>query len=71
MIRAGSVRLSRGVEIEQYVLSWGTHASVVEPRELRARLGTVGLTLCGGTRTLAWEIRRSKSEIRTPSVMFQ
>ncbi len=28
-------------EIQQYVLSWGTHANVVEPRELREWMGKV------------------------------
>jgi predicted DNA-binding transcriptional regulator YafY len=35
------LRLGGLEEIEQYVLSWGTHASVVEPQELRERLGKV------------------------------
>jgi hypothetical protein len=35
------MRLSGLEEIEQHVLSWGAHASVVEPRELRERLGKV------------------------------
>jgi predicted DNA-binding transcriptional regulator YafY len=39
------LRLSCLEEIEQYVLSWGTHATVLEPHELRARLGGVALTL--------------------------
>jgi predicted DNA-binding transcriptional regulator YafY len=26
-------------EIEQHVLSWGTHATVVAPEEMRQRLG--------------------------------
>lgn len=33
------LRLSGLEEIEQYVLSWGTHAHVVGPKELRERLG--------------------------------
>jgi predicted DNA-binding transcriptional regulator YafY len=39
------MRLSGLEEIEQHVLSWGTHASVVEPRELRERLGVVARAL--------------------------
>ena len=39
------LRLSALEEIEQYVLSCGDHASVIEPRELRARLGALPLTL--------------------------
>jgi proteasome accessory factor B len=35
------LRLSCLEEIEQHILSWGAHASVVEPRELRERLGKV------------------------------
>jgi predicted DNA-binding transcriptional regulator YafY len=35
------LRLSCLEEIEQYVLSWGTHATVLEPVELRERLGKV------------------------------
>lgn len=33
------LRLGCLEEIQQYVLSWGAHASVVEPRELRERVG--------------------------------
>jgi predicted DNA-binding transcriptional regulator YafY len=32
------LRLSCLEEIEQYVLSWGTHATVAEPAELRTRV---------------------------------
>src|ERR1035441_8809431 len=39
------LRLSCLEEIEQYVLSWGPHASVVGPRELRERLGVVARAL--------------------------
>jgi proteasome accessory factor B len=39
------MRLSGLEEIEQHVLSWGAHASVVEPRELRERLGVVARAL--------------------------
>ena len=39
------LRLSCLEEIEQYVLSWGAHASVSEPRELRERLGKVAREL--------------------------
>ena len=39
------LRLGGLEEIEQYVLSWGTHANVIEPRELRIRLGAVARTL--------------------------
>ncbi len=39
------LRLSSLAEIEQYVLSWGTHATVVGPVELREKLGKVALTL--------------------------
>lgn len=35
------LRLSALEEIEQYVLSWGAHASVVGPQELRGRIGRV------------------------------
>ena len=33
------MRLSALEEIEQYVLSWGTHATVIGPAELRSRVG--------------------------------
>ena len=39
------LRLSGLEEIEQYVLSWGTHANVLEPRELRERLGVAARAL--------------------------
>jgi predicted DNA-binding transcriptional regulator YafY len=39
------MRLSGLEEIEQHVLSWGNHASVMEPRELRERLGAVARAL--------------------------
>jgi predicted DNA-binding transcriptional regulator YafY len=39
------MRLSGLEEIEQYVLSWGTRASVVEPQELRERVGKVAREL--------------------------
>ena len=32
-------------EIEQHVVSWGTHASVIEPQELRERLAKVAREL--------------------------
>jgi len=41
------MRLSGLEEIEQYVLSWGTHASVVGPQELRDRVGKVARELAG------------------------
>ena len=37
--RTWRLRLSCLEEIEQYVLSWGTHATVIEPVVLRERLG--------------------------------
>ena len=39
------LRLSGLEEIEQYVLSWGTHATVVEPRELVQRVATIACNL--------------------------
>ena len=41
------LRLGCLEEIEQYVLSWGTHASVVGPPELRERVGKVVRELAG------------------------
>lgn len=40
-----TLRLGCLEEIEQYVLSWGTHASVVGPEELRRRVGQVAREL--------------------------
>jgi len=39
------LRLSCLEEIEQYVLSWGAHASVIGPLELRERLGKTARAL--------------------------
>jgi predicted DNA-binding transcriptional regulator YafY len=39
------LRLSCLEEIEQYVLSWGTHATVAEPAELRTRVLSTALEL--------------------------
>jgi proteasome accessory factor B len=39
------LRLGGLEEIEQYVLSWGTHATVVGPEKLRGRLGKVAREL--------------------------
>jgi len=39
------LRLSGLEEIEQYVLSWGTHATVAEPRELVQRVATTARNL--------------------------
>jgi predicted DNA-binding transcriptional regulator YafY len=39
------MRLSCLEEIEQYVLSWGAHASVLGPQELRERVGKVATEL--------------------------
>jgi predicted DNA-binding transcriptional regulator YafY len=39
------MRLSGLEEIEQHVLSWGTHAHVVGPQDLRERVGTVAAEL--------------------------
>jgi predicted DNA-binding transcriptional regulator YafY len=39
------LRLSGLEEIEQYVLSWGTHATVAEPRELVQRVATTAQNL--------------------------
>jgi predicted DNA-binding transcriptional regulator YafY len=39
------MRLSGLEEIEQHVLSWGTHAHVVGPHELRARVAKVAADL--------------------------
>ncbi len=49
------LRLGCLEEIEQYVLSWGTHATVAEPAELRTRVLST-----------AWEILRRYSE-QTPT----
>jgi predicted DNA-binding transcriptional regulator YafY len=40
-----ALRLSGLEEIEQYVLSWGPHATVLGPEELRRRLGKVAAEL--------------------------
>ncbi len=58
------LRLSCLEEIEQYVLSWGAHASVVEPRELRERLGVVARALAA--RYADAGMGNPKSEIRNP-----
>ena len=39
------LRLGCLEEIEQYVLSWGAHATVIEPLELRRRVGTTARAL--------------------------
>jgi predicted DNA-binding transcriptional regulator YafY len=39
------LRLSCLEEIEQYVLSWGTHATIIEPLALRNRVARVGRSL--------------------------
>jgi predicted DNA-binding transcriptional regulator YafY len=39
------MRLSGLEEIEQHVLSWGTHAHVVSPQELRERVRKVAAEL--------------------------
>lgn len=39
------MRLSSLEEVEQWVLSWGTHATVVRPEVLRERLGAIGREL--------------------------
>jgi len=59
-----SLRLSCLEEIEQYVLSWGTHATVIQPVELRRRLATTAVALMGRYGGVACEFRNPKSEIR-------
>ena len=45
------LRLSCLEEIEQYVLSWGARATVIEPQELRERVGKVARELAERYRT--------------------
>ena len=58
------MRLSGLEEIEQYVLSWGTHATVVGPQELRERVARVAREMAKRYAEQACEIRRPKGEGR-------
>ena len=39
------LRLSALEEVERWILSWGAHASVIGPAELRTRVGRTGAAL--------------------------